>query len=792
MAHHAARKRLADGSLTRWADRIAGSDPGFNRLRAALMSTATIGLVLLAEWVFVRTTHALQIQVPPHVGLPAAKAAKLAMVNHEFVVVAMLVGAIVGLITTFIADATASGQAISTLAFSTAIIPAFAAGDALGRYRVASLVAVGAFLVVTAYSRRWGPRGVVVGMGLFFGYFLGFFLHAAIMPHQVGWFAAEVGIGAAVALVIRLVFFFPHHEKALRRALRSYRARANKIAALALQLFDDPDHGERSARRLRHHLVRLNEAALIIDGQLGQPGSTRGSALAERLHQDLFDAELALTNLARFAHALAVSDLPDRQRAEVRQALFAITRQDTSGARRHAGYLLDMLPAGSSRAAGAELATIVLQRRFSSAVIAFTDDVTDWLALGQVSEATGAFRTPVRIIGGWLPGAAGVSSVASAEPGNYRGGRIRLAHYTRAAIQMAVAAGAAIALGDWLNGTRWYWAALAAFVTFGGTVNTGEQARKAFQRVLGTAVGIGLGSLLVDRAGGNTDLLVTVALVSLFVGFYLFRISYAYMVVAITMTIAVLYDQLGEYTNALLVLRLEETAVGGAVTLLVVLLILPLHNRRVLRVAMRQQIAATKKLTQHAVSHLLGEDHDGDWTLRADARAVDVSYQALVAAARPVARNLFGGIDDRTNQVLTIAAAFRNYSQNLVADVEAAGGLDTATRPGIKAGNAALQQSLDVVAGAVTGSRDVTYTRSSALFDRAERRLEERSSQIGPARLAIRDLEDIDGTMATLAKAIGLAITDYDTALASGQDGPGNWSGNAARRTPQHGCDSTN
>ena len=123
-------------------------------------------------------------------------------------------------------------------------------------------------------------------------------------------------------------------------------------------------------------------------------------------------------------------------------------------------------------------------------------------------------------------------------------------------------------------------------------------------------------------------------------------------------------------------------------------------------------------------------------------------------------RALGGGIDDRTNQILNIAAAFRHHSQNLVADVEATGGLDTATRSGIKAGNAALQQSLDVFADAVTGSRDATYTRSLALFDQAGRRLEERSSQIGPARLAIHDLEDINGTMATLAKAIGLAITD--------------------------------
>jgi hypothetical protein len=81
----------------------------------------------------------------------------------------------------------------------------------------------------------------------------------------------------------------------------------------------------------------------------------------------------------------------------------------------------------------------------------------------------------------------------------------------------------------------------------------------------------------------------------------------------------------------------------------------------------------------------------------------------------------------------------------------------------IELASATLHQSLDVIAGALTGSRDVTYTRSSALFDRAERRLEECSSTPGPARLAIRDLTLIDGTMAQMAGILGLAITDYDT-----------------------------
>jgi hypothetical protein len=77
--------------------------------------------------------------------------------------------------------------------------------------------------------------------------------------------------------------------------------------------------------------------------------------------------------------------------------------------------------------------------------------------------------------------------------------------------------------------------------------------------------------------------------------------------------------------------------------------------------------------------------------------------------------------------------------------------------------SATLRESLDVVADALTGSRDATYTRSAALFDRAERRLEQCSSSVGPDQLAIRDLKLIDGTMAGVAGYLGLRITDYDT-----------------------------
>ncbi len=221
--------------------------------------------------------------------------------------------------------------------------------------------------------------------------------------------------------------------------------------------------------------------------------------------------------------------------------------------------------------------------------------------------------------------------------------------------------------------------------------------------------------------------------------------------------------QLDEFSNSLLLLRLEETALGAAVAVAVVMLVLPLRTRHVLRIALRSHVQAIGAMADHAAERLLGEEDQAGGTLRGDARAVDASYQALVATAQPLRRNLFGSLDAEAGQMMRLASASRNYSRNLVADVEAIGLADTETRMQIEQASATLHDSIEVVAGAFTGSRDATYTRSSALFDRAELRLERGFAVAGEGQLAIRDLKLIDGAMAGMAELMGLHITDYDT-----------------------------
>jgi lysylphosphatidylglycerol synthetase-like protein (DUF2156 family) len=85
------------GAWDRWIDRVAGSDPGFNRLRIAVQTVLTIAVILAAEWLFVHFTHARQIQTHG-AKLPAAQAAEVALANHAFLAIAMVIGAIVGML----------------------------------------------------------------------------------------------------------------------------------------------------------------------------------------------------------------------------------------------------------------------------------------------------------------------------------------------------------------------------------------------------------------------------------------------------------------------------------------------------------------------------------------------------------------------------------------------------------------------------------------------------------------------------------------------------------------------
>ena len=391
------------------------------------------------------------------------------------------------------------------------------------------------------------------------------------------------------------------------------------------------------------------------------------------------------------------------------------------------------------------------------------------------------FRPQVTTFGGWLPGSAFIAGAASQE----RGGagwleRFRLAPYARIAIQVGIAVGGAILAGDAMSGRRFYWAVIAAFITFMGANTAGEQIRKSLFRVLGTLVGVVIGSLLASAVGDVVWLQIVVVLVALFAGLYLFRINYTFMTIAITVVVAQLYVELDVLSNHLLLLRLGETAVGAGVAVLTVLVVLPLHIGRVARVAARQQLEALADFISRCTARLADPSSTvgSDLELRAAARRVDMAYQALVATVRPMQTPLFGRLAPRITGFLATAAAARHYARNLMLDASTrCARLDEAGIAALTAAQARLAASIAAVTTALApapedgaegggetapGPAGRRYVRAASLFARVADPLPERAPITRP-QLALRDLQLLDGAFAEAARWAGVPVTDLDT-----------------------------
>ena len=329
--------RPALRSKNRWRallDWLDSTDPGLMRLRMATEVVVAIGIVVAAEWVFVRATGALQTPIPAHA--PAALAAELWTLNHALLVIGVMLGAILAMISGFGISmyASARSQLITLLFLPLPLLAMLAVGLSV-HIRVASLALLAITLAIGTYCRRFGPRGFMGGMLAFMGAFLGFFIQDYIKMSQFGWLAAEIALGAAVTIVVHFALFRPRPEVAVRRMQRSYTVRARDLASDIAELFEarvrsgkTKDSNQRADRQLQRQLLRLNEAALLIDAQLSTPAAIPAGWSAATLHQRLFDAEVGLGNVARFAMVIADGDYPAPVTALVSDALAGIRDAD--------------------------------------------------------------------------------------------------------------------------------------------------------------------------------------------------------------------------------------------------------------------------------------------------------------------------------------------------------------------------------------------------------------------------------------------------------------------------------
>jgi hypothetical protein len=739
----AARAWFRDGT-----DRLVGADPGLNQLRTALEVVLAVGVALGLVCPFVRLTGALQL--PP--GSLAGPV--LSATNHALLVVSLLCAGLAAMMAgLWVHDRTPGGQVRSTLVVALSMVAAMVLGLLLGPYRVPSLAFLVVVMALSAYVRHFGPLGSGAGMSAFMGAFLGYLLYPDLGVGDTGWVAAELGLGVLAAQLVRFAFRSPP-EQTLARMRRSQLARARRLLALSVSVLGEED--ERGVRRLeetiRRQLVRLNETTLMIDAQLADVRPRTAVVEAQRL----FDSELAVSNSARFASALATGGASPAVRRGAAAALSALLVGDLPAMSRAVAALRAVAP---ERCA----ATVLASRLAASAeqYAQASDRVRRPVRDDEIAEAAGGDFTPaVMLVNGWLPGSTPVSAEASTSRGRGLLNRATMAPPLRTTIQITVAGTLAVVAGDALSGPRLYWALLASFLAFVAATNSGEQVRRALFRVGGTAIGIVVGALLVHLTGGSSWPSLVTVLVAMFFGLYLVRINYMFMVIAITVTVTQLYAQLEEFSWQLLLLRLAETAIGVAAVVLTVLFIVPLRPQRVFTTGVLLWVGALRRLLEAVFVRLDGRREP----LRPLVRDVDASYAALVATATPLRRATFGRNHGQLTEVLCVSSAVRQYARSLAAGAEEVQA-DRQTVPWaaigpLRAATEQLRTSVDGIEHCLATGEQGSYVRSSALVALL---LDDLRPQRSTLSNMVADLTQLDGALARLAAALRMEVTDHDT-----------------------------
>lgn len=606
------------GWLVEYTDRLTASDPGHSRIRMALSGVIGMGTALAVEFLLGVVTHA----------------------QPSGLIVSMMLGAVVAMMGTMaLSGLTAGTAALTALFFPVAVGVGLTAGVLVGGHGTLDLIVFVAIMFVAVFIRRFGRSYFFYGFMMWMGYFFATLLHATA-PLLPGLLIA-VSVAAAWVLVLSLTVLRTNKNRALRATIRAYDARARALAREIADLLETSPGDERRFDNRRGKLMSkqagLAEAALMVEGWSEDPHALPPDWSGGALRRRLLDSQHILDRVAASAVALAGKDPTLVARA--REAADMVGQRDDVGARAAAKDLLDM----AGRAESIDGDGWTPARHFGLAVLGFLDLAEQ--ALSPTDGADDEFEPTTMLAMGNLPGSGAAFKDVPAR-GTRWNPLARLDMVTRQAIQVTIAGFLAIYFGRLLSDTRYYWAIIAAFVAFTGTATRAETFTKAFNRVLGTVAGLFASIWIANLTAGNVGLVIFVILASMFCGFYLIRVSYAYMIFFITIMVGQMYSVLHEFSDGLLVLRLEETAIGAAAGILVSLVVVPLSATDAVRAARDAMFADLRDLLRGAAHYMSPETGQREVAIGVTASGVSaesgspmhpVPTEIALAAPAPVA-----------------------------------------------------------------------------------------------------------------------------------------------------------
>ena len=464
-------------------------------------------------------------------------------------------------------------QRQSTLLFL--LLPAMGATVATTLLHGYGILGDSLFLVLVFLCFLLGPRsprGIAMGLIAVITTYVGLYLELprSTLPLQLASQIVAVPIIALACFVI-----VPMDAAAtLRRSIAAVQARAAQVIRQA-RILDVADHA--AARRLRRAVMRLNESALAADDQLAffEPGA------AGTVRSRLVDVELWASRLTN-----QIQITPPTRRLAARLRLHARRierggRYSTAPGHYETGFLLSVLVG------------------LGQAVYALGRAVDD-----QRMAPPAAPQAPVRGPLAW-----------------------------RLATRVTIAAALAMAGGMALSPQRWFWAVITVYVVFLNVRSRGETIYKGVQRLIGTIFGIASGLVIATAFSGDGTLETITLLLSIFGMYYTFLSSYTVGIFFVTVMLGLLYGMLGAPLEAVLVLRLEETAIGAAAAIFVAAFVLPDPTRVQIRRS-GQSVLAALAAAMRASAQTLQGDQSAAPTIAM--RQVDRSVADLKLALAPL------------------------------------------------------------------------------------------------------------------------------------------------------------
>ncbi|MEU9061820.1 FUSC family protein [Streptomyces sp. NPDC048430] len=604
-------------------DRFAASDPGLLRLTAGVRTVSAIALTLVV----------------------------LALlgtgVNH------MVAGAMTAMTATFaVKDKLVRDQAV-TLALG---LPVSLVAMSLGALLTSQVVAGDLFFIAlifgAVYCRRFGERGTALGLIGFQIYFLSLFVGASTAALPELCLALAVGFGCSAVVRFGVVPETP--QRVLARLRDAFRTRLAQLVSVQIELLDaGPEQLEKVLDDMRRRTARLHETALMIQGRLEE--GTSDADKAALLQRRVADAEIATERLGMLLLNARSVESADTLTLHLPHAPVPLTgdwrpaEDDATIALRRdlkALHLLVSRPA--ARDGGTAVAHIrnrLLGYRDEEKLPSAPSGIQDaFRGIGEAARSVLGLRlaldgpqdesddSPATTRSREEFDAEDIALASSETPGDEERAGLRRPT-TRAAFQVSVGSVLAMVGGEFLSSQRWYWAVLTCWVVFLNTASTGEILVKGYRRLLGTLLGAVAGVALAGLVGDHTWVSFALVLVFIFAMFFTAPLSYAVMSFFVTAMLGLLYTLLNSYSFDVLVLRIEETAIGAACGVIAAVLVLPVRTDRrtdellgtVLERLGDVASAAVEQLSGGPASDLLGK-----------ARSLDTALDELRDSTNPL------------------------------------------------------------------------------------------------------------------------------------------------------------